>query len=615
MNRTALESLRGTITQLLAEAPESDGAYVHAMDLLAEADLTALPSFRLAILRSFTIEPIRDVRTVRSFLEGVRLELFLGEFNQYQQELLDPASRLYRFKPEAVFLAVRLEELCPSLCDACGRLTTEERTRHSHEVLETVSGWLEQLHARGIDEVILSNFLVPAAGAEGLADTQTAEGQVSMARALNAGLVPLRERFPHLRIFDLEHLAGAIGKRIFCDPLQGYRMANPYRLSVYPSYGERLLLHTRLLSGMRRKCLVLDLDGTLWGGVLGEEGMEGVALSDTYPGNCFKEFQRALLQLTHRGILLAINSKNHAEDALAMIRAHPNMVLREEHFSALRINWHDKAENLRDIARELNLGLDALVFMDDSAVECAWVRQACPEVLVVHLPEQPHVYRTILEGLPCFEQLAVTAEDRARRAMYREQGPRRQLATQAGTLDDFYAGLQMQGRLTRNERATIQRVAQMTQKTNQFNLTTRRYTEAEIARFMDEGFVYALQVQDRFGDNGIVAAAVVVPVEGGARWAIDSFLMSCRVIMRTIEDALLAQIAEDARSAGIASLIGIYRPTPKNDLVKAFYRERGFAVQRVNEQGEATYTLDLASTAGPRPSPWLALILEAAHRP
>lgn len=615
MTMTALDSLRHAIAQLLAEAPETDGAYVRAMDLLAEADLTALPSFRLAILRSFTIDPVREVLTVRSFLEGVRLELFLGEFNQHQQEILDPASRLYQFKPDTVFLAVRLEELCPALCREFGRLTAAERRSLSHEVLETITGWLDRLRARGLEDVIVSNFLVPATSAEGLADTQTAEGQVSIIRALNAGLVQLRERFAHLRIFDLEHLAGAIGKRMFCDPLQGSRMANPYRLSVYPSYGERLLFHTRLLSGMRRKCLVLDLDGTLWGGVLGEEGMEGVVLSDTYPGNCFKEFQRALLQLTHRGVLLAINSKNHAEDALAMIRAHPDMVLREEHFSAIRINWNDKAENVRDIARELNLSVEALVFMDNSPVECEWVRRACPEVLVIQLPDQPHHYRSVLEGLSCFEQLTVTAEDRARGAMYREQAQRRQFESRAATLEDFYASLQMQGRLLRNERATIARVAQMTQKTNQFNLTTRRYTEPEIARFMEDGSVYALQIKDRFGDHGIVAAAITVPTADGAAWTIDSFLMSCRVIMRTIEDTLLAQIAEEARSAGIASLAGIYRPSPRNGLVKEFYPTHGFARQQGNAPGEARYTLDLVATEGPRPSPWLALILEAAPRP
>ena len=613
MTRMTLEALRSAITQLLAKEPESDGAYVRAMDLLANADLSALPSFRLAILRSFTIDPIREVLTVRTFLEGVRLELFLGEFNQYQQEILDPASGLYQFQPEAVFLAVRLEELCPALCHEFGGLTPTERQRLSREVLHTVTGWLEHLRRRGLEEVIVSSFLVPTGSVQGLADTQIAEGQVSMIRALNAELVRLRERFPHLRIFDLEHLAGAIGKRAFCDPLQGYRMANPYRLSVYPSYGERLLLHTRLLSGMRRKCLVLDLDGTLWGGVLGEDGMEGVQLADTHPGNCFKDFQRALLQLTHRGVLLAINSKNHAEDALAMIRSHPDMVLREEHFSAIRINWHDKADNLREIARELNIGLDALVFMDNSAVECEWVRQACPEALVVRLPEQPHRYRTILEGLACFEQLAVTAEDRKRGAMYREQSQRGQLATQAATLEEFYASLQMEGRLLRNERSTIPRVAQMTQKTNQFNLTTQRYTEPEIARFMEEGVVYALKVQDRFGECGIIATAIVLPAEGGATWVIDSFLMSCRVIMRTIEDTLLAQIAEDARSAGAGTLVGRYIPTPKNDLVKTFYRTRGFAT--LAEEGPGmTYTLDLSAGPMPQPSPWIALTLEAASR-
>jgi len=610
---TTLDALRRSIAQLLKEAPESDGAYVRAMDLLAEADLSALPAFRLAILRSFTIEPIIETLTVRSFLEGFRLELFLSEFNQHQQEILDPASRLYRFKPDTVFLAVRLEELCQAICGGLGGLTTEERRRLPHDALETISGWVERLNVSGLRDVIVSNFLVPMAGDQGLYDTQIADSQLSVIRALNAGLVGLRERFTHLRIFDLEWLAGTIGKRTFCDPLQSYRMANPYRLSVYPAYAEQLLLHTRLLDHVRRKCLVLDLDDTVWGGVLAEDGMREVKLSDAYPGNCFKDFQRAIVSLTYRGILLAVNSKSNAEDALAMIRSHPDMVLREEHFSAIRINWSDKAENLRDIARELNLGLDALVFMDNNPVECEWVRQACPEVLVVQLPEQPHAYRTVLEGLRCFEQLTVTTEDHARSAIYRDQSKRRQLAAQAGTLEEFYASLQMRATLLRNERSTMPRVAQMTQKTNQFNLTTRRYTEPEIARLMEEGCVYALQLEDRFGDNGIVAAAIVVPTTDGAAWMIDSFLISCRVMMRTVEATLLAHIAEEARNAGVSSLIGTYRPTSKNGIVKDFYHERGFALQSVNGEGEVTYVLDLLSRTRPQPSPWIHLTLEAAH--
>lgn len=599
-------AVREEIRRMIVGFPESDGAYVRAADLLDSVDVASLPGFRLAILRSFTIEPLVEVLKVKCFLEGVRVELFLSEFDQYQQELIDPTSRLYQFKPDVTFVAVRLEDLCPTLFNEYARLTPAERTGLRGELLQAIAGWIDCLGRHGAGNVLLSNFLVPMEGAQGLYDTQVSDGQVSVIRALNAELVALRDRFPQLALFDLELLAGNVGKRTFCDPVQWYRMSNPYRLSAYPAYGEYLLRHLRALHGRQRKCLVLDLDDTLWGGMAGEEGMAGVTLSDTYPGNCFREFQQAILRLHDRGVILAVNSKNNPEDALEVIRHHPHMILREEHWSAIRINWKDKAENLYDIARELNLGLDALVFMDDSAAECERVRQACPEVLVVQLPKSWHAYRATVEGLSCFDQLSITAEDRLRGALYHGQAKRQALASQARTLEEFYTSLRMHGKMFRNESAHVPRIAQMTQKTNQFNLTTRRYQESEIVQFMRQGIVYSLQIQDQFGDNGIVATAIVAPRDE-AEWHIDTFLMSCRVIMRTIEECLLAQIVADARTQGAQRLVSRFVPTTKNRMVETFYGKRGFTVRARQGSGETAYVLDLAQGTLPHPSPWVTI--------
>lgn len=605
-------ALTEQIRHLIERSSESDGAYVQAADLIGESAVASLPEVRLAILRSFTIEPLVEVLKVMGFLEGWSVQLFVSEFNQSQQEIVDPSSRLYQFKPDVTFVAVRLEELCPPLIQAYARLTLEERAGYQAEVLQTLASWIECLERHGAGHVLVSNFLVPPEGAQGLYDTQTADGQVAIIRALNAGLVALRERFPQLHVFDLELLAGSVGKTKFLDPVQWYRMANPYRLSAYPAYGKYVLRHLKALLGRGRKCLVLDLDDTLWGGAIGEDGMTGVALSDTYPGNCFKEFQQALLQLFHRGILLAVNSKNNYDEGIAMIRSHPHMILREAHFSAVRINWNDKAENLVAIARELNLGLEALVVMDDSAVECARMREAYPEVLVIQLPSQPSGYCTLLDGLECFDQLTITAEDRARGQFYREQTKRHELAAQASTLEEFYASLQMRGTLYRNEPSQVPRIAQMTQKTNQFNLTTKRYTESQIAHAMQTGIVYSLQIEDRFGDNGVVAAAIVIPTEDGSEWVIENLLMSCRVLMRTIEDTLLAHIAEDGAAKGVPRLVGRYVPSGRNQIVKDFYRARGFASRACEGDGAHVYVFDVSRGSELRSSAWIRLTQEAA---
>lgn len=613
---TRLVSLREEILRKTEGTPDKDGAYLWAADLLQNAPLAPLPSFRLAVLRSFTIEPLIEVLKVKFFLEGFRLELFVSEFNQYEQEILSDESRLYRFKPQAIFLAVRLEEMVPRVFTEYAQLSGDEIRAIRSEVVQRVSGWLEQIgRCSSPGSVLLSNFMVPAIGSQGHYDTQTAAGQISVVRALNADLVGLKERFSHVTLFDLDLLASRIGKEQFCDPLQMYRMSNPYRLQAYALYGEHLLSHLRALQGHRRKCLVLDLDNTLWGGTIGEDGMSGVLLSDTYPGNCFKDFQRAVLQLSHRGILLAINSKNDPGEALELFRSHPDMVLKEKDFSSIRINWRDKADNLRDIAEELNVGLDALVFVDDSPAECERIRQACPEVRVVQLPAQKHLYRTAIENLGCFEQLTLTEEDRNRGRMYQAQAQRQGLASRCGTLEDFYASIRMRGLLHRNNRSHIPRIAQMTQKTNQFNLTARRCTEGEISQEMDRSWVYSLEIEDRFGDNGIVAAAVVTPDPGGREWVIGHFLMSCRVVMRTIEETLLAEISEDARSSGAERLVGRYAPSGKNQMVKEFYPQRNFSNRPTDLSGCAEYVFDLTGKERLKPSPWIQLTREAPiHR-
>lgn len=604
---------RQAVRELIQTAPYDDGAYVRAADLIDQVSAAQGPEFRLAILRSFTIEPLVEILKVRFFLEGFRLELFLSEFNQYPQEILDPSSRLYRFKPALTFLAVRLEELCPRLWQGYPHLKEKDLQEIETEISHSISSWVETLARHSATQVLLSNFLVPRVGDQGLYDTQTPGGQISFVRAINQELLRLCQQFPQLHLFDLEGLASRIGKENFCDPLQWYRMSSPYALKAYPVYGEYLLCHIQALMGPRRKCLVLDLDNTLWGGLIGEEGPEGVELSDHYPGNCFKDFQRSLLALSQRGVLLAVNSKNHEEDGLAMFRSHPHMVLKEEHLSAIRMNWKDKAENLVDIAGELNLGLEALVFMDDSPSECERIRQAHPEVLVVELPEKRHLYRELLENLRCFDQLTVTSEDLSRVEGYRDQSQRKQLKARCGTLEEFYASLQMQGVLYRNDPTHIPRIAQMTQKTNQFNLTTHRYNESQIAQFLQGAFVYSFRMSDRFGDNGIVAVSIAVP--GEEEWVIDSFLMSCRVILRTVEDTLLARIAEEARAAGVKRLVGRYLPTARNRMVKDFYPQRGFTTRPVPDSAGEEFVLELGTEDGLKPSPWIRIIEEAeSHR-
>jgi FkbH-like protein len=329
-----------------------------------------------------------------------------------------------------------------------------------------------------------------------------------------------------------------------------------------------------------------------------------VQLGPTAPGIEYLEFQEGLLNLTRRGILLAISSKNNPDDVLPIIRKHPYMRLREEHFAAVRINWRSKVENLPEIAQELNIGLDSLVFMDDNPHECEMMRQMLPEVLTVSLPSDPSRYRETLQEMSDFELLAITQEDETRSAQYQAMSHRRSVRAAAASLEDYLHSLDIHAIVEYAREMDVDRLVQMHNKTNQFNLTTRRYQAADITRFLAGGVyrVYTLHVQDRFGDHGFVGAAVIR--SDNSRWHIDSLLMSCRVMGLGVETVLLHRIYEDAARMGITSLLGEFIPTKQNHPVKDLYEVHGFTA--APEHGENYWQLKTSETTIARPN-WIKI--------
>jgi FkbH-like protein len=346
------------------------------------------------------------------------------------------------------------------------------------------------------------------------------------------------------------------------------------------------------LCGRVCKALLIDLDDTIWGGVIGEDGLDGISLGAEYPGNAYLEVQRAILDLHRRGIILAICSKNNPEDALEVFKRHPAMLLRLDHFAATRINWKSKAENIKEIASELNIGIDALAFLDDNPHEREEVRMRLPEVHVIDLPSSPVLFAGALRSTTVFERLSLSQEDRDRGTHYLAERRRAQLQKQAGTLEDYYRSLEMVVEIGPVTSRTIARVAQLTQKTNQFNLTTRRYSEQEIGSKAADARcrVYAVSAADRFGDYGLIGVAITS--RSGDVCEIDSFLLSCRIIGRSVETALLSYVARQAASEGMRRLRGWYLPTRKNAPAKNFYHEHGFEMITQSE-GESSFEYDL----------------------
>jgi len=344
--------------------------------------------------------------------------------------------------------------------------------------------------------------------------------------------------------------------------------------------------------GRGKKCIVLDLDNTLWGGIIGEDGMDGIALGQDYPGSCYVDFQRELLKLYNRGIILAINSKNNEADAFDVIDNHPYMVLRRQHFAAHAINWNDKASNLQALADELNIGVDSMIMIDDNPVECELIHQQCPQCLVIQLPVRPYLIPSVLDTYPEIENIRLTEEDKKKGVMYQQQLERKKLESTTSNLGDYLQALDINLEIKAADTFSIPRIAQLTQKTNQFNMTTRRYTEADIIQFggSKNSHVYSISSTDRFGDNGIVGV-VIFHLED-ERCTIDTFLLSCRVIGRTIEQSIVAFVAEYAKENGAKTLIGEFFPTAKNKPAAGVYEKMSFV--KIDEN---TFVTDLTKQA------------------
>jgi len=355
-------------------------------------------------------------------------------------------------------------------------------------------------------------------------------------------------------------------------------------------FGRKLIA----LENKRKKCLVVDLDNTLWGGIIGEDGVFGIALGDTYPGLAFRTFQEYLIEASKKGVILAICSKNNLMDVEEVWEKHPSMLLRKEHFSSVRINWSNKGKNIQEIAQELNIGLDSLVFIDDNPAERELVKQMLPDVIVPDFPANPYELPAFILAVweDYFQVYSLTDEDINKTEQYRQNAKRLNDKIKFISEEDYLKSLDMQLTFIRVNEYNITRIAQMTQKTNQFNLTTRRYKVDDIKMLVDQGHdVFCLDVKDKFGDNGITAAAIVKYHDNCAE--IDSFLLSCRIIGRGIEKQFLLQILNKISDKGCIMVSSSYIPTKKNKQTERFFDTMGFNFERKSDNGERTYSFTI----------------------
>jgi FkbH-like protein len=548
---------------------------------------------RIAYLGSHTIEPLPQYVSVAAAVRGLLVDGYVGDFNHYYQQILGKAGALHAFDPQLIFLALSLRELAPQVYYNFSRLSHDERRAAHESIVGHVLDWVNQATKATNASLLIANFAVPATRQAGIADLDQADGETAFYLRLNLELLERLAGNPRAYLFDLEGVVGRYGKARAFSPTMYHLARMPWQEGLLPHLADEVLRYIEAHIGRTKKCLVLDLDNTLWGGVLGEEGPEGIEIG---PGGAmaeaFLDLQRTVAMIKRRGIMLAINTKNNEEDVREAFRVRSEMPLKLEDFSAVRINWQNKHENLLAIAEELKIGVDSLVFVDDNPAECTLIEEMLPGVRIVRLPTDPADYPGVLLDLMEFEKLSITAEDRAKTRQYQEQRQRAEHLEAVGDLDAYLASLQTEVRIRPPSDGHRARVHQLFSKTNQFNLTTKRYSPADIDRFMsDDHFALrTIEATDRFGALGIIGV-YLIDLSQGLPY-IDSFLMSCRAIGRGIETAVMNTIKEELLLSGRhQALLADFLPTRKNAPARDFYPSQGFTRVAEDESGRQSFEL------------------------
>jgi len=531
---------------------------------------------KIAILGSFTLKGLDECMKVKCSLKDTDYESYIGDYNQYNQEILDENSGLYKFNPDLTFLIIDTRSILGEIFDNPYSFSDEERKHIVEEKFNGIKNIISVFQRKANKKLIIFNFQIPSFSPNGIIENKSEFGFHKIIYELNNSLENLGKEKNSLFVFDFNQFVSKYGQDNIFNYKQFFLGDIHISFDFIPYLADYLMVYVKSLLGLNKKCIVLDLDNTLWGGVVGEEGFNGIELGHTPNGRAFVEFQKRLLGLWQQGVILALNSKNNFDDAIKVIKEHPNMILREEHFASIQINWNDKAQNLKQIAEEINIGTSSMVFFDDDKLNQERIKQEFPEIFTVELPNDPSEYVKILEELNDFDVLHRTDEDLKRGKMYAQQRKRKEMENTVSDLNKFLEQLDITVKIENSNKFLIPRISQLTLKTNQFNLTKKRYQEEEIRRITeDNNFkVGCAQVSDKFGDNGITAVYIIK--KDNEIWMLDTFLLSCRIMGRGVEDAILSHILKDAKNNGIKEFRAEFIPTEKNKPSENFLLENGF---------------------------------------
>lgn len=562
--------------------------------------------FKVALLSSFSIEFVHDSLIAFGFVNGLRIEIYQPGFALIRQEMLDSTSGLYAYAPDATILAIEGEDWLPEIyTNVLDSDSSDESLDGAIERFgQEINSLARAFRSSSLKTLLVHNLAQPRVRRAGIADLRLPRGQGRLVAKLNQALGEALANVPDAHVVDYAELVNHFGVQHWYDSRMRLYAKAPISNAMLGNLSQHYLRYFRAVTGFSKKCLVVDLDNTLWGGVVGEDGIDGIQLGPDYPGIAFFEFQRSILDLYRRGVILAVASKNNLDDVEAVFLNHRSMLLRKEHFSAWEVHWERKSESLKRIAKHLDIGLEHMVFTDDNPAECEQIRRELPMVTVIQLPRGPEKYVDALFAAGLFDTVGLSAEDRRRGQLYQQRAEAQSLRSEKNNIEDYYKDLDMALSIAHVDRTSLTRAAQLTQKTNQFNISTIRYSEAELnGRAADPDWLVAtVSVRDRFGDNGIVG--VMMARESADDFNIDTFLLSCRVIGRTVETAMLAFLCDAAKGRGLKKLCGRMVPTAKNAPVQDMFEKHGFNKRGQDEFGSNAWELDLSGGAGVERPSW-----------
>ncbi len=547
-------------------------------------------TLKLAVLSSSTVDHLLPGLRVAALRRNCRLQTFVGDYGQYRQALQDDHSPLFQFQPDVILFAFHAAHVLGPAHPAMDAETADGLVDRAVEDVRNV--W--RLARRRFRGQILQQTLLPVLQPlMGQNERRLPASGVNLIERVNLRLAELADA-DQIDLLALDRVLLRDGLDAWHDPVYWHRAKQEIAPPAAAAYGDMAARLIAAQQGWSAKCLVLDLDNTLWGGVIGDDGLEGIRLGQgSALGESYVEFQTFVRDLGRRGVILAVCSKNEPAQARLPFERHPDMVLKPDDIACFVANWGDKAANLRSIAEQLNIGIDSLVFVDDNPFERNLVRRELPVVRVPELPEDPAFYSRCIADAGYFEALRLAPEDFERGPQYRANLVREQARDSHTDLQGYLASLEMTLLWQPFDEVGLQRIVQLINKTNQFNLTTRRYTQSEVLAIMRQPGAMTLQLRlvDKFGDNGVIG--VVIGGREGDAIVLDAWLMSCRVLGRQVELATLNVVAAEALRLGAARLVGTYLPTKKNGMVEDHYRKLGFS-QVGGGNGASTWQLQLA---------------------